>query len=229
MFGFLRSIGLDPIEWTQAITASSGGTPYIGEIISRALETAQSVVVLLTGDDLAYLLTSFRKPDDPPSEPELTPQARPNVLFEAGLALGLFPQRTILVQLGPLRPLSDLAGRHLVVMDNSIRRRSELAQRLRSAPCAVDTESKLDWQYEGDFDAAIRASVLASKTRTGPFPPWKVVPIVGVVAIVIAVFRGLRTYSHVTYTLPADFGNGLFTAVQGMTDLSDAGYRASPN
>jgi predicted nucleotide-binding protein len=228
MFSFLRSIGLDPIEWTQAITASGGGTPYIGEIISRALETAQSVVVLLTGDDLAYLVKPFRKPDDPPLERELTPQARPNVLFEAGLALGLFPERTILVQLGPLRPLSDLAGRHLVVMDNSVGRRSELAQRLRNAQCAVDIESKLDWQYEGDFDAAIEASILASKARTRPLPLWKVLPIVCVVAIVIAVFFGLRTYSRVTYMLPADFGNGLFTAVQGTTDLADAGYRPSP-
>ncbi|MCZ7537472.1 MAG: nucleotide-binding protein [Acidimicrobiia bacterium] len=31
MFDFLRAIGLQPIEWTQAVALTGKGSPYIGE------------------------------------------------------------------------------------------------------------------------------------------------------------------------------------------------------
>ncbi len=89
MFAFLRSIGLVPIEWSQAIAMTRRASPYIGEVLDVALEAAQAVVVLMTPDEIASLQAQYADDDDP----ETTPggQARPNVFFEAGLALGTLP------------------------------------------------------------------------------------------------------------------------------------------
>jgi predicted nucleotide-binding protein len=150
LFEFLRSINLHPIEWSQAILATGKPSPYVGEVLDAAFSMAQAVVVLMTPDDEARLREPFRKADDPPYESELTPQARPNVLFEAGMAMGRDPDRTVLVALGSLREFSDIGGRHLVRLDNSLAKRQELAQRLRNAKCDVNLEGT-DWHKTGDF------------------------------------------------------------------------------
>src|SRR5207245_3343415 len=55
MFAFLRALRLEPIEWTQAIRLAHEGAPYIGAVLDRLFETAQAVVVILSGDDEARL------------------------------------------------------------------------------------------------------------------------------------------------------------------------------
>ena len=155
MFVFLRAIGLHPLEWSEAIRATGNPIPYVGEILETAFATAQAVVVLFTPDDEARLRDAFRATGDPPHETELTGQARPNVLFEAGMAMGRSQERTVLVELGSLRPFSDIAGRHTIRIDNTSQRRQELAQRLEAAGCAVNLDG-IDWHSAGDFDAAIQ-------------------------------------------------------------------------
>lgn len=162
LFEFLRAIGLAPTEWSQAIARTGKGTPYVGQILDVAFDQAQAIVVLFTGDDEARLRAELIREGDPEYEKALTPQARPNVLFEAGMALGRCPDRTVLVELGALRPFSDIAGRHVVRMSNSIEARQALAQRLTTAGCTVDTTGT-DWHKEGDFEAAI----LSDKTVCG--------------------------------------------------------------
>ena len=76
-----------------------------------------AVVVLLTADDEALLRRRFRKAKEPIHEINLTGQARANVLFEAGMALGRKPESTVLVQIGEVRPFSDIAGRHIVHLE----------------------------------------------------------------------------------------------------------------
>lgn len=151
MFGFLRAIGLEPIEWSTAISATGSASPYIGQALDAAFEMAQAVVVLLTPDDIAYLRPEYANGDDDP-ERLPTPQARPNVLFEAGMAIGRHPERTVLVELGSLRPFSDVAGRHAVRLDNSSQKRNDLANRLKDAGCDVTTSGS-DWLSVGDFTA----------------------------------------------------------------------------
>ena len=151
LFRFLRSIGLRPLEWSQAIQLTGKASPFIGEILDVAFSKAQAVVVLLTPDDEARLREPFRGSNEPAHEIELTGQARPNVLFEAGMAMGRNPDRTVIVELGTLRPFSDIAGRHTVRMSNDSAARHELAQRLETAGCAVDLSGR-DWHREGDFD-----------------------------------------------------------------------------
>lgn len=149
MFEFLRAIGLRPIEWSQAVRLTGKGSPYIGEILDAAFAEAQAVIVLMTPDEIAYLRSEYASGD---SDPEARPaaQSRPNVLFEAGMAMGHDSARAILVELGDVRPFSDVAGRHAVRLDNSVPRRKELAQRLETAGCIVDTTGD-SWLSAGDF------------------------------------------------------------------------------
>jgi hypothetical protein len=151
MFEFLRSINLAPMEWTHAVALTGVGSPYIGQVLDTAFDNARAVVVLLTPDEVAYLQPRYGNGEhDPETVP--APQARPNVLFEAGVALGRDASRTVLVEVGEVRPFSDVAGRHAVRLSNSVPSRQALAQRLRTAGCHVDLTGT-DWHTAGDFTA----------------------------------------------------------------------------
>lgn len=161
MFSFLRTIGLRPLEWSQAIRLVRQGSPYVGEILEAAFREAAAVVVLLTPDDEARLRSAFAKATDPAFERQLTGQARPNVLFEAGMAFGKDPNSTVLVQIGEVRPFSDVGGRHVVHLSNQAASRQELVTKLANAGCNVDT-SGTDWLSVGNFAAS------SSNKRTRP-------------------------------------------------------------
>lgn len=144
-----------PLEWHEATALAQAGAPYVGEVLDRAFAEVQGVVVLLTGDDLAHLRMDFVNADDGPHETTPTPQARPNVLFEPGMAFGRHPESTILVTLGYTRPFSDVAGRHTIKISNALAHRQVLAARLKTIGCAVVTETRTGWHEAGDFDAAV--------------------------------------------------------------------------
>ena len=173
LFDFLRAIDLHPLEWSEVASLTGRPSPYIGEILKAAFSHAHAVVVLFTPDDEARLRQPYRAKTDPPHETQLTGQARPNVLFEAGMAMGRDENRTVLVELGTLRPFSDMAGRHVIRMDNSSQRRQELAQRLIAAGCPVNLDGT-DWHSAGDFESAIelldeeKASPVANETQSTP-------------------------------------------------------------
>jgi predicted nucleotide-binding protein len=151
IFAFLRSIGLAPIEWSQALAETGLASPYVGEVVDAALATAQAVVVLWTPDEIVALRPEYADGEDDP-ETRPAPQARPNVIFEAGLAIGRTPDRVVLVELGRVRNFADMAGRNTVSLRNSLASRQELAARLRTVGCAVDL-SGTDWHTAGDFSA----------------------------------------------------------------------------
>jgi|SRR5271167_1340958 len=155
LFTFLQAIDLEPIEWGQAVDLTGQGAPTIGKILDDAFTSAQAAIILLTGDDIARLGTSFLTPHDPPQERDLTPQARQNVVFEAGMAFGRYPERTILVKLGYLRLFSDIDGRNFIRISDSVSARQALADRLATAGCAVNIKGKDLWHTAGNFDAAI--------------------------------------------------------------------------
>lgn len=150
MFQLLRALGLQPIEWNQAIKMTGEPTPYVGTILETAFREAAALVVLLTPDDEARLRKKYRKPRDPANERRLTGQARPNVLFEAGMAFGRNPQNTVLVQVGIVKEFSDVAGRHILRLANDPTSRQAFATRLANAGCNVDTSGS-EWLTAGDF------------------------------------------------------------------------------
>lgn len=150
MFTFLRAVGVKPIEWTSALAMSKKAAPYIGEILETAFSHARAIVVLLTPDDLVQLRPDLVSPTDKPYERTLTGQARPNVLFEAGMAFATHPGQTLLVQVGSVKEFSDVGGRHVVHMTDDYPKRQELATKLTNAGCDVDTSGS-DWVKAGNF------------------------------------------------------------------------------
>jgi predicted nucleotide-binding protein len=164
-FAFLRAIGVKPIEWNSAIAMSKKPAPYISEILNAVFSKARAVVVLLTPDDLAQLRTDLIATSDPAFERRPMGQARPNVLFEAGMAFSSHPDRTVMVQVGNVRPFSDTAGRHVVHMSDEYAKRQELATKLKNAGCDVDTSGS-DWVSAGDFtDPETRTPTVKTKRR----------------------------------------------------------------
>ena len=154
MFAFLRALGLQPMEWEAAVSLTGHGSPYIGEVLDVAFAHCRAAVILLTGDDEARLRQEYQTGHDPEYERQLTPQPRPNVLFEAGYAFGRYQARTILVELGQTRPISDIAGRHVVRFRGDTAERNTLKTRLQTAGCDVDDRGT-DWLQSGDFAAAL--------------------------------------------------------------------------
>ena len=73
------------------------------------------------------------------------------------MAMSRSEERTVLVEIGVLRPFSDVAGRHAIRFDGSTPRRQELAQRLELAGCPVNL-SGTDWHTAGDFEIALAAT-----------------------------------------------------------------------
>jgi predicted nucleotide-binding protein len=153
MFAFLRAIGLNPLEWSQAIKGAKGANPHIDDVIYDAMEKVQGVLVMFSPDEEARLKSKFCTGlDKKKGFDKLDGQARPNVIFEAGLALGAHSKKTLLVQVGDVRDISDIAGKHLVHLSNSPASRKELAQRLKTKLRFTVDSTGTDWPTIGDFD-----------------------------------------------------------------------------
>lgn len=73
------------------------------------------------------------------------------------MALARDEQRTLLVEIGENRAVSDLLGRHTIRLDNTAEKRNDLAQRLRTAGCEPDTGGQ-DWYRAGKFKARVKRS-----------------------------------------------------------------------
>jgi len=70
------------------------------------------------------------------------------------MAWARFPNSTVLVQMGLVRPFSDIAGVHVLQMDDSYEKREDLVRRLKTAGCEVNDQGTR-WHTAGDFTAAI--------------------------------------------------------------------------
>jgi hypothetical protein len=148
LFTLLRAAGLKPLEWGDLIEAMQTAAPYVGDVVKNGLAKAQAVVVLLTGDESVRLRDELSEGGGESAEDGFQP--RPNVILEAGMSLAMNPDRTILVEVGHVRPISDILGRHVVQLDNSIGRRKALLDRLRAAGCSVNPSGS-DWMTAGEF------------------------------------------------------------------------------
>jgi SAM-dependent methyltransferase len=149
VFIFLRALGLEPLEWEQAASLTGMSAPHTLDIVKAGLESAQCVVVLLTGDEIARLRPAYG-----PDTYKLQP--RPNVLLEAGWALGVAgQQRTILICFDEIRRISDVDGVNYILLANSTDSRKAVVSRLKNAGCEIDESGRSDYlspERGGDFD-----------------------------------------------------------------------------
>ncbi|HCT80381.1 MAG TPA: hypothetical protein DGG94_08030 [Micromonosporaceae bacterium] len=154
MFDFLRTLDLRPQEWEEVVHISGSSAPFIGEAILRTFDRIQATIVLLTPDDIAKLHPDFHESRDARTETEPTGQARPNVLFEAGMAMMKMPERTIFVEFGEVRPFTDLAGRSTIRLSpdpvDTTEKLRRIVERLKSAGCPVN-DSGSDWMNPAPF------------------------------------------------------------------------------
>lgn len=147
---FLRSLHVDVMEWNKAMALTKKASPYIGEVIDAAFDRVQAIVVMLTPDDQAKLKDAFIGKHEEPFEKKLMGQPRQNVLLEAGMALAKYKPTTILVQIGKIRPMSDISGVHVTHLTGTAPSRQQLIGKLRTAGVKLDNTGD-DWLTAGDF------------------------------------------------------------------------------
>lgn len=147
-FSFLRALNLHPMEWGTALKeARKGANPDVESVIDACMAKVQAVVVLFSPDEEVRLVPRLRSRRDR-NRPDYQP--RPNVIFEAGLALGRHPEKTLLIEVGKVRGFSDIAGRHMARLRQDAESRQDIISRLKMLKCDVE-QTGTDWLKEGKF------------------------------------------------------------------------------
>ncbi|MFG2819052.1 TIR domain-containing protein [Kitasatospora sp. NPDC048365] len=148
---FLKKLGLEPIKWSDAralAVKDVGLAPTIMQIIRAGMEACQTIIVLMTPDERISLKSEFR---EKPAEDADEEQSRPNVIFEAGIAFGKYPDRSLIVSTSPSRVLSDLAGVHVVNLSS----RAGLVEVKESlAARAIPITARTGWERAGKFGSS---------------------------------------------------------------------------
>jgi predicted nucleotide-binding protein len=101
---------------------------------------------------------SLHGEDEPAYETQPTCQPRPNVLLELGMVLMAYPARTLIVEIGKLRPIADLAGRNVIRFDGSASAIGKIVERLKQSGCKIN-DTGTDWRQTWPFkhlDAYLR-------------------------------------------------------------------------
>lgn len=163
VFDFLRAIDLRPLEWEELVRNSGHTAPFLGDVAAQAARQAQAALVILSPDDVVRLHPQLYLEREDLWEFEATCQPRPNVLIELGMVLMAYPQRTVILEAGDLRPIADLAGRNTIRLNGSTTCLGKIIERLKSAGCAVADIGE-DWRDTRPF-----ANLGAYRRR--PFEP----------------------------------------------------------
>jgi predicted nucleotide-binding protein len=163
---FLRAVGLQAWTFDDEIHEAPHSAP-IAEIVSRGVSRTRAVIALLTPDEFACLAPDLRTATD--SERDMRRwQPRPNVIYEAGMAMALNRDGTILVTVGRVDLPSDLDGVLHIRMSNHYEDRKKLRKKLLTIGCAVDADmDRDDWTgpaQGGNFEVI--------PLRTMPMDPY---------------------------------------------------------
>jgi hypothetical protein len=159
MVKFIGCLGLTDLDFDTLATLV-GPAPTIRDVVLKGISTADAVIALFTPDEVAALYSP-----DSDSLGLWRWQSRPNVIFEAGVALGLASahttadgsepkgEKTILVTLGPdVEMFSDLSGIQYVRIDfpdgkNILRKKLEaLVGPIDLQPGWADSSTSGDFQ-----------------------------------------------------------------------------------
>lgn len=148
---FLKHLDAKPMSWTEAADLTQKASPTTMDIINAGMANAQAIVVLFTPDDQAKLKPGFIHDHDGTHEREVTGQARQNVILEAGMALGVAPERTILVRLGQTRNISDIEGVNWINLGDTWDHRNRLRVALSHANVTMEPHVDLMSPAAGVF------------------------------------------------------------------------------
>ncbi|MDV6232687.1 nucleotide-binding protein [Rhodococcus cercidiphylli] len=175
MVDLIEAFDLKVLEWEDAAKYTGMPSPTTMQIVSAGMEAAAAIVVLFTPDDEGRCREPFQSEHDGPQEKEYTPQARMNVIFEAGMAMYKDPQKTLLVRFGSVREMSDIAGVNYIQIKDTLDARRAIGNRLTLAGADVDI-SREKWRTAGDFTMPVVTSPSsltpsASGPTVQPEPP----------------------------------------------------------
>lgn len=157
VLAFVRALGLRVVEWDHAVARTGIPNPYVGDVVVAGMGMADATLVLLTPDDVVSLRPDLVRDSDTADERSISGQARPNVYYEAGIADALGRERTVIVEVGRVKPFSDVAGRHVVRFDGTDASRNSLVSRLILAGLEPDRTGN-GWLRAGDVTGAITAA-----------------------------------------------------------------------
>ncbi len=156
---FLESVKLKPIPFPGTAEIAGSPRPVNTGLLDSVFSGATAVIILFATDDQVKTNSELlpkgigrAKPYD--SSWSLQPHGE--VLFLAGLALGHAPEKTLLVRMGRLRR-SLVWHRESLKLDNSIRVRNRLLERLEEVGCDVDRTGQR-WKDVGDFEGFMRGA-----------------------------------------------------------------------
>jgi hypothetical protein len=150
MLELLRAMGLRACGWNDAAEAAKPDSSTAA-IVNAGMSAANATLVLFTGDDEVRLRREFRGGG---ADATFRVQARPNVLFEAGMAHMKDPENTLFVVCGQQKIHDEVTGINRIDVHDDANWRQALATRLRSAGLQVVDDSSA-WAKAGDFSSAI--------------------------------------------------------------------------
>jgi hypothetical protein len=128
----VESLGLEPILWQEALDRTGLMSPSVIERFRSCLDIAQGVIVVLEGG---------------------LGESALNLVFEAGLALGLAEERTVVVQLGDQTPPNDLAAVNILRLRSTGESINALSAALENAGCAVGEVASSPKEDQKGIDA----------------------------------------------------------------------------
>jgi hypothetical protein len=121
----LAGLGIAPRR--LSVPLSGQQPPWL--VIEQTMRESQAIVVVFSADDEARAAGSGER---------LSPQPRQSFLIAAGMAIGAYPERTVVVEFGTLGPIGELSGLRAVRLDRGAVSSRELAARLEEAGCVID-------------------------------------------------------------------------------------------
>lgn len=162
----LSELGISTVEWEELVERLGVATPTTFDVIHKAIVKDQMVcLVLFTPDE--EVKTADHIQQRTRKGPGLITkdfQARPNVVLEAGMALALNQDRTVILEVGEHRSLSNLEGLN-VVRSQSRGWVKNLAVRLRLAFKAAGTDLQVSRELMAKLAKKKVLTVIGSRSQ----------------------------------------------------------------
>lgn len=172
---FLEALGLKPVDFGKERELARSA-PTVLEIVQQGMERCQLVLALFTPDEWSVLGGDMRKDGEDERE-HCRWQARPNVMFEAGLAYSKDPERVVFLELGDVKLFSDVTGMHSFAPTNRHEKgspRHSLYNWLKNwfKDRGIEIRNDGAWKLQGDFEACVAPRARHLDAYSAPSAGW---------------------------------------------------------